>query len=202
MISTERTIGPDYLRAASKASIRSAILCSPRRRSRSEGSVSYRRRSRNPRCGRSTRWSGSAAQVDGELRRGSRRDLAENGFQKPFTRDRQQAVVQGVVAENVGEKARPRHGNRSRRWPRRHACANCRSRNCARRRGSAPVAGSFSGNDAIRVPRRRNASRGKGCRRSPAFGGFQKARADDLVGIYVFHLDRHGPEVKSHEFGY
>ena len=32
---------------------------SPRRRNRSEGSVSYRRRSRNPRCGRSTRRSGS-----------------------------------------------------------------------------------------------------------------------------------------------
>ena len=34
-----------------------------------------------------------------------------------------------------------------------------------------------------------------------AFGGFQKARRDDLVGIYVFHLDGNGPRGEGYEFG-
>ena len=35
-----------------------------------------------------------------------------------------------------------------------------------------------------------------------ALGGFEKARRDDLVGIYVFRADGHRPRRESFEFGY
>ena len=132
-------------------------------------------------------------------------DLVEHDFQKLLAdTNRQQAVVQGVVAEDVGEEARHHDpetvvGDGPGGVLARTAAPEVAPGD----ENLSPVTG------VVQRERRDLRARSivtpvaeKVVAESLALGGFQEARRNDLVGIYVFHLDGHRPRSEGYEFGY
>ena len=142
---------------------------------------------------------------DGKIIRISIPPLTEDRREElPAHGDRQQPVVEGIVAEDVGEEARHHDAE---------AVVGDGPGGMLARTAAPEIAPGDEDLPPVAgiVQRERRDLRARSVvtpvaekvvAEALAFGGFQKARRNDLVGIYVFHLDGHRPRSESHEFGY